>query len=101
MMNILTQEGRVAILEKAEQTRLGWLAIIITSQSICGSIAICFICQNDSTINTILLSLVAAINMGSNALVVAQAPMKYVLLGFVATLLISIIGTIVSLALIP
>lgn len=99
-MNIFTYQGRVAIIEKAEQTRLGWLAIIITTQSIAGSIAVCFICQNDTLVNTVLLSLVAAIGMGSNALVIAQAPMKYVLLGFVATMVTSIAATIIALTLI-
>jgi hypothetical protein len=97
MMNILTYEGRTAIVEKAEQTRLGWLAIIITSQSICGSIAICFICQIDSITNTVLLSLIAAITMASNSLVIAQAPMKYVLSGFALTMIASIVATAIAL----
>jgi hypothetical protein len=61
-----------------DQGRLGLMAILITLQSCVGSIACMYVLQNDAS--EVWLALCAAITMGANAVLIAQASAKLCLI---------------------
>lgn len=96
MTNLLTSSRLASFYQKAEQSRLGYLAIIVTAQSLIGFVAICYISELPGEFETVLLSSVAATTMAANALLIAQAPMKYVLQGTVISVVTSIVCTSIA-----
>lgn len=68
------------------------MAHTLVIQSCAGSVAVYYIMHLEGTLSTVLLSLIAAITMGANAVAIAQGPMKAVvgmcLLTVVSSLLV-------------
>jgi hypothetical protein len=70
-----------------EQGRLGLMAILITLQSCVGSIACMYVLQNDAS--EVWLALCAAITMGANAVLIAQASAKTCLVTMYLSLIVN------------
>ena len=72
------------------------MAHTLVIQSCAGSVAVYYIMHLDDVISTVLLSLMAAITMGANAVAIAQGPMKTVigmcLLTVITSILVIIYG---------
>lgn len=77
------------IAEKFEQTRFGWMALLITIQSCLGSIACMFILQSNAS--DVQLISCAMITMACNAIFIAQGPAKWCLSSFVLSVVINTI----------
>ena len=99
-MKVLKFTNNKEYWERVEQNRFGLLPILITAQSCLGSVAVCYICGlEDTPLQTTLLLLVAAVTMGANGVAIAQAPMKWVVLGTVLCGITSAFSLIVALLL--
>lgn len=83
--------------EAVEHNRFGLLPILLTVQSCLGSIAVCYISGLEDQIQVVLLSVVAGVTMGANGAAIAQAPMKWVMLGFFLCLITSSIALTIAL----
>ena len=78
-----------------ENTRYGWMAILITFQSCLGAAACMFILKNGG--NTFELSTCAALSMGSNALFIGLASPKVCLIGFYISVVLNTIFLLLNL----
>ena len=79
-----------------EHNRFGLLPILLTIQSCLGSVAVCYISGLEEQSQVILLSIVAAVTMGANGAAIAQAPMKWVVFGFILCVITSTIALITA-----
>lgn len=99
-MKVLKFTNNEEYWEGVEQKRFGLLPVLLTAQSCLGSVAVCYICGLEETpLQTTLLILVAAVTMGANGIAIAQAPMKWVVLGSVLCGIVSTFSLIVALLL--
>lgn len=83
------------VAEKFEETRFGWMALIITLQSCLGSIACMYILQNNAT--DVQLMLCAAITMACNSIFIAQGPAKWCLTSFFISVLVNAVLIFINL----
>jgi hypothetical protein len=72
---------------KFEESRFGWMAILITVQSCLGSIACMYILKQHA--GDMLLASCIAITMGCNAIFIAQGSSKWCLLSFYFSVLVN------------
>ena len=93
-MKVLKFKDNQDYWEMVEHNRFGLLPILLTIQSCLGSIAVCYISELEELPQIILLSLVAAVTMGANGAAIAQAPMKWVVLGLILCIITSTSGLI-------
>ncbi|MBS1647513.1 MAG: hypothetical protein JST67_09255 [Bacteroidetes bacterium] len=73
--------------KKFEASRFGWMAILLTLQSCWGSIACMTILKNDG--NDVMLVLCSTISMACNVILIGQAPAKWCLASFYASMIIN------------
>jgi hypothetical protein len=75
--------------EALETNRFGWMALMIMVQSCIGSIACMYILRNDA--GDLMLAACAAVTMGSNATLIAQANAKLCLAVFYLSIVVNTI----------
>lgn len=98
-MKVLKFKDNEEYWEKVEHNRFGLLPILLTFQSCLGSVAVCYISGLEEQLQVILLAVVAAVTMGANGAAIAQAPMKWVIFGFILCIITSTSALIAALML--
>lgn len=77
-----------------EEARFGAMTLMITAQSCLGSVAAMYALRID---NLVILAIVAALTMASNAMFIAQAEAKYCLYAFYSSVVVNTILLIITL----
>ncbi|MGM0478514.1 MAG: hypothetical protein ACQERC_04755 [Bacteroidota bacterium] len=79
-----------------EEARFGAMTLMITFQSCLGSVAAMYALKLD---NVLILAIVAALTMASNAMFIAQAEAKYCLYAFYTSIVVNTLLLITTLIL--
>jgi len=85
-----------AFWEQQEFNRYGIMVVLMLVQSCIGSIAAMYALKVDGSAAGILLSLTAMFAMTANSLAIAQASMKTIWLSSIASVLVSIVVTLIA-----
>jgi len=96
VLNVFVKWNSSEYWKRVEFNRFGLLPILITVQSCLGSIAVCYACELDEHLQVAFLMPVAVVTMASNATAIAQAPMKWVVFGFILSVIVSTSVIIIS-----
>ena len=96
-MSILKVESE--FWNQVEFNRFGIMCATVTLQSCLGGIAVCYLLQLSDVLAYVFLAVVTAASMGSNALAIAQVPVKLMIYGFVSAFVSTVLILISSLIL--